>query len=305
MKTLPPGVPPTAARCLCLSRQRELLQAHHTINVSEAAARNRSQQIGVGQPHAHIRSHDSGEHALGVVGRGGADFCPGCFLGAFCLAMLYRTLGQSVSQPRFDDHTWAGAGRAGWCRVALAISPTGTHQTSMLQVCCRLRWCGCRGFPYVPPVIARAQCYHSSCLYDMKFYYSNHDSMMIHCPGTVRDCVVDRQLRGVCKFWGPQCGHVCGQSGVYFAKFVWCIWCIWCGNCSPHDPTQVSPLTNRVSHLAWIEPGEWLSTQATWYMLQSKRSNPNTEFCACKDSLTCAFTTQSHESFPSLILLVM
>ena len=38
-----------------------------------------------------------------------------------------------------------------------------------------------------------------------------------------------------------------------------------------HKPPQVSPLTNRVSHRAWIESGEWLSTTE----LQSKRSNPN------------------------------
>ena len=29
--------------------------------------------------------------------------------------------------------------------------------------------------------------------------------------------------------------------------FVFGQWCIWCGFCSPHEPTQVSPLTNRVS----------------------------------------------------------
>ena len=34
---------------------------------------------------------------------------------------------------------------------------------------------------------------------------------------------------------------------------------------------QLSCLTLRVSHRAWIEPGEWLSTSE----LQSKRSNPN------------------------------
>ena len=34
------------------------------------------------------------------------------------------------------------------------------------------------------------------------------------------------------------------------------IWCIWCGIFDPHEPTQVSPLTNRVSHRARIEPGE-------------------------------------------------
>ena len=50
-------------------------------------------------------------------------------------------------------------------------------------------------------------------------------------------------------------------------------WCIWCGIFGPHEPPQVSPLTSRwqVSHWAWIEPGEWLSTTK----LQSKRSNPN------------------------------
>ena len=47
------------------------------------------------------------------------------------------------------------------------------------------------------------------------------------------------------------------------APCIW--WCIWCGHgfCDPHEPTQVSPLTNRVSHRAWIEPGEWLSTASS------------------------------------------
>jgi hypothetical protein len=48
--------------------------------------------------------------------------------------------------------------------------------------------------------------------------------------------------------------------------------CIWCGVFGPHEPLQVSPSTRRVSHRAWIERGEWLSTTE----LQSKRSNPNT-----------------------------
>ena len=40
-------------------------------------------------------------------------------------------------------------------------------------------------------------------------------------------------------------------------------WCIWCGFCDPHEPTQVSPLSSRVSHRARIEPGEWLNTPSS------------------------------------------
>ena len=34
-----------------------------------------------------------------------------------------------------------------------------------------------------------------------------------------------------------------------------CIWCIWCGFCDPHEPTQGSPLTNRVSHRSRVTVG--------------------------------------------------
>jgi hypothetical protein len=128
----------------------------------------------------------------------------GCSLGAFCLAMLYRTPERLAAAP-WRPHM-GGSGQSG-------VVQSRPHIGRACSRCGRLRRCGCRGFPYVPPVIARAQCY---CLYDMKFYYSNNDTLP-----TVRDCVVDRRLRDVCKFWGP-CGHVCGRSGVYFAEFCAC-----------------------------------------------------------------------------------
>ena len=57
--------------------------------------------------------------------------------------------------------------------------------------------------------------------------------------------------------------HGMPARGVPVLTHELCIWCIWCCNCNPHEPTQVSPLTNRVSHRDLIEPGEWLSTPSS------------------------------------------
>jgi hypothetical protein len=61
-------------------------------------------------------------------------------------------------------------------------------------------------------------------------------------------------------------------------------WCIWFGNFDPHEPTQVSPLTNRVSHRARTEPGEWFGAFGAFGTVILALTSPRKHFTRQVDS---------------------
>ena len=146
-----------------------------------------------------VSTHTSGEHALGVMGHGVADFevLTMCFVPFHC-----QNPADSHGIGCLSPVVGAVQGRE---RAVWGAATSRTYQVSMP-----------RGWRALVARISRFSLRASYdcpttavCLYDMTFYHYCEDA-----PPVIRDSVADRCHQGACKIWGPSC-HFCGQPGLF------------------------------------------------------------------------------------------